>query len=109
MLRPEAERLGCVPSDALSSRVGTTVSLAVLVAAVRNVRGRRGYLRFLTLEDEAGFVEAVWRASTLEALRAISGPGPWLVRGAVTGSPLPLEIESAIPFHRRPRPARVGS
>lgn len=89
LLRAEADRLGCLRSSELASRVGRFVSFAGLLAAARRVPAGRnssagdstgrenaglvsgspddarrlperpGELRFLTFEDEAGLIEAV--------------------------------------------------
>jgi DNA polymerase III alpha subunit len=105
ILRAEAEAAGCVPVTSL--REGAA-RIAGLVAASRRWRTRAGgTVHFVTFEDETGLLEAVIPSRTFAALSdPLSGPGPWIVEGAVTrdhGSAT-LRVERLAPFHRRARP-----
>ena len=104
VLRPEAERIGCLPSTALATRVGAEVRFAGIVSAARNVRTASGeLLRLTTFEDEHGLVEAVVRPALTPQASSPASPGPWLLVARVGSvSPLRLDVRTAAPFHERP-------
>lgn len=104
LLRPEADRLGCVPTSALGERLGRRVRLAALLAATRRVETSRGPLRFVTFEDEEGLFEGVLLPPANERLGVrITTPGPYLAEGVVRdgGGDPSLEVVDLTPFHER--------
>ena len=103
VLRPEADRMGCVPSTALPTHVGAEVRFAGIVSAARNLRTASGeLLRLTTFEDEHGVVEGVVRPALTPRASSPASPGPWLLVARVASvSPLRLEVRSAAPFHER--------
>jgi DNA polymerase III alpha subunit len=105
VLRGEAARVGCLPSDALASRIGGTARFAGVVAAGRRLVTRTGgVMHFVTFEDERGLIEAAVFPGIFAALRdPVRNPGPYLVRGRVAGEPRDplLEVSDVLPFHLR--------
>jgi error-prone DNA polymerase len=105
VLRPDAERLGCVPSDRLSRYTGERVPFAGIVAATRRVPvWDGGATQYITLEDERGLVEARISPHRLTQLGpALTTPGPYLLQARVIErhGVLYLSIESLIPFYQR--------
>ena len=108
VLRDEATRVGCLPSDALAQRRGERVRFAGVVAAGRRLRTRGGaVMQFVTFEDERGLIEAVVFPGVYAALRdPIRNPGPFLVRGEVAGdaSDPHLVVSDVLPFYLRRAP-----
>ncbi len=113
LLRPEANRYGCVPIEAASAApAGSELRLAVTLAALRRVLTRAGAMEFLTLEDETGLLEAVVLPPAYARLnKLISTPGPFLVDGRPRNQQgaVHLEIREMIPFHKRYRPYGRGN
>jgi DNA polymerase III alpha subunit len=105
LLRPEADRLGCVRSDDLGAHAGRFVRFAGLLAAARQVPTRQGELRFLTMEDEDGLIEAVLFPGANARLAAgLTTPGPFLAGGMVRDEQgeVHLVLSELRPFHERP-------
>jgi error-prone DNA polymerase len=106
ILRREAERLGCIPSDQLREHVGRHISFAGVIAAARRVPlARAAVAQFLTLEDELGLVEARLSPAAYARLTArVSTPGPFLVqaRALERQGAVYLAIDELVPFHERP-------
>jgi hypothetical protein len=105
MLRAEAEALGCRPAARAARSVGERVRVAALLGAARRVATRSApHLRFLTLEDESGLLEALLRAAVESAQgHRVITPGPYLVEGLMRddhGHPY-LDILEIEPFHWR--------
>jgi DNA-directed DNA polymerase III PolC len=104
LLRPEADRLGCLRSSELDSHVGRFVRFAGLLAAARTVPTSQGELRFLTFEDEDGLIEGVLFPEANERLGSrITTPGPYLTKGVMreTEGDLHLVVAELTPFHER--------
>jgi DNA polymerase III alpha subunit len=104
VLRDEALRAGCIELARARERDGSRVQVACLLAAARRVATSAGTVRFLTLEDETDLAEGHLAAAAYRRLDTVFGtPGPYLVvaRVAVHGGLTRLEIEEALPFHRR--------
>jgi DNA polymerase III alpha subunit len=112
VLRPDAERLGCVPTDRLSQRAGENVAFAGLVAATRRVPlAESAATQYLTLEDERGLIEARLSPEAFARFaRAITTPGPYLVQARVVEQRghAYLDVESLIPFYQRPAAGRCA-
>ncbi|MBI4604020.1 MAG: DNA polymerase III subunit alpha [Planctomycetes bacterium] len=85
LLRAEAARRGCIATEEAARAVGRQVRVAGLVAASRSVRTRKGpMMRFLTIEDERGLLEA----TLFPAVNRASAPrlrslGPYVLEGRV--------------------------
>lgn len=107
VLRKEALRHGCVTSDELPGHAGRRTRFAGIVSASRRILDAGGrIMRFLTLEDERGLVEAILFADEERAFGyLITTPGPFLVAGMpeVVEGALHLRISGLIPFHERGR------
>ncbi|MEX2542054.1 MAG: OB-fold nucleic acid binding domain-containing protein [Trueperaceae bacterium] len=104
LLRAEADKLGCLRSSELASRVGHPVRFVGLLAAARRVPASNGELRFLTFEDEAGLVEAVlFPEANARVGERLTTPGPYLVTGAVreTDGDMHVVVTELAPFHER--------
>jgi DNA-directed DNA polymerase III PolC len=104
LLRPEAERLGCLSSRELQSRPDRFVRFAGLLAASRRVPTSQGELRFLTFEDEDGLIEGVLFPEANARLGGrITTPGPYLAKGVMreTEGDLHLVVAGLTPFHER--------
>jgi DNA polymerase-3 subunit alpha len=104
LLRPEADRLGCLRSSELASRAGRFVRFAGLLAAARTVPTSQGELRFLTFEDEDGLIEGVLFPEANERLgKQITTPGPYLAKGVMREAEgdLHLVVAELTPFHER--------
>ena len=82
--------------------------MAGVVSATRRAATRTGEpMRFFTLEDEQGTLEAMVFPKLFRALGdPVRHPGPWLVGGRVRDDhgDLSLVVSNVLPFHRRPRP-----
>lgn len=108
LLRPEAKRYGCLTiRRALLLPAGSTVRLAVVIAAMRRVVTRQGAMQFLTLEDETGLLEGAVLPPVYRALgERVTTPGPFLVEGALRRQQgaVHLEMRLLAPFHERRRP-----
>ena len=104
LLRPSAERSGCLPIARLA-REGPARVLA-LVCASRRVATRSGGadpLQFVTFEDETGLCEAVVTPDVYARLgNPLSSPGPFLVEGRMQASGR-LAVRQVLPFHQRSR------
>jgi DNA-directed DNA polymerase III PolC len=107
VLRGDADRLGCVPTNLLPSLAGQFVRVAALVAAARRVRTRRGdVMQFITLEDEHGTVEATVFPAVYRRLgNRIVTPGPFLVAGGVVENDgdINVAVSDLDSFHERRR------
>jgi len=104
LLRGEADRLGCIRSGALEGLQGRYVRFAGLLSATRRVATREGEMRFLTLEDEDGLIEAVlFPGANVHLGSRLTTPGPYLVGGSVreTDGDLHLVLAELLPFHER--------
>ena len=81
------------------------MSLAALLAASRRVVTRGGQvMRFLTLEDETGLLEAILLPPAHARTEpALTTPGPYLVHGRVVveQDDPHLALAGLIPFHAR--------
>jgi DNA polymerase III alpha subunit len=107
VLREDADRLGCVPSDRLERCANQRVPFAGLVAATRRVAlAEQAATQYVTLEDEHGLVEAQIAPRAFARLGpALRTPGPYLLEALVAerqGS-IYLVVQSLMPFHERPR------
>ncbi len=106
LLRPEADRAGCLQIAAAAGRpTGSRLRLAVLIDAMRRVATGQGPLQFLTLEDETGLLEAVLLPPTYRRLgERVVTPGPFLVEGKLQRQQgaMHLEVTAIAPFHERP-------
>jgi DNA-directed DNA polymerase III PolC len=112
LLRPEAERVGCVRiSQAAGLSDGAALRLAVMVAAMRRVPTRQGPMLFVSLEDDTGMLEAVVLPPAYRRLgdRVVT-PGPFLVEGILRcqQGAAHVEISRLAPFHRREQPFGRG-
>jgi DNA polymerase III alpha subunit len=85
LLRGEARAHGCISTLDASRAIGRRVRVAGLLAATRPVRtARGGLMRFLTLEDETGLLEATIFPRALEAFAGLlTTLGPYVVEGTV--------------------------
>lgn len=105
LLRDEAARAGCLTIAEAVARPGEAVSLAALLAASRRVVTRGGQvMRFLTLEDETGLLEAILLPPAHARTEpALTTPGPYLVHGRVVveQDDPHLALAGLIPFHAR--------
>ncbi|HET9950020.1 MAG TPA: PHP domain-containing protein [Longimicrobiales bacterium] len=116
ILREDARALGCLTLEEAraeargraGSGAGPSAGEALLVAAVlaaaRRVPTSAGTLRFLTLEDETGLLEAVLLPSVHARLgHVVTTPGPYVVEGYVRDDlgHRYLEIREIAPFHLR--------
>jgi DNA polymerase III alpha subunit len=104
VLRPEAERYGCVPLAAAPARAGGFVRVAGLLAAARRVESRSGVMQFLTVEDETGTLEAVLFPPAWRRLgSAVTTPGPFLLEGRLEEDhgAFHLVATGLRPFHER--------
>ncbi|MBN1421984.1 MAG: DNA polymerase III subunit alpha [Planctomycetes bacterium] len=84
IFREDARRAGCVPAAEAVSSSGR-IRVAGLIAASRGVRTRRAErMRFISLEDETGVIEAVVFPNVLPRVaRRLEGPGPHILEGAI--------------------------
>ncbi|MBE3096281.1 MAG: DNA polymerase III subunit alpha [Planctomycetes bacterium] len=75
----------CLPLSALPRLVGKQVCVAGLLFAARRARTRDGrFMKFISLEDETGIVEAVLLPDAYQRLGGrLSTRGPYIVSGAV--------------------------
>jgi DNA-directed DNA polymerase III PolC len=107
VLREEALRHGCVSSDELPRHAGHATRFAGIVSATRRILVSGGrFMRFLTLEDEHGLVEAVLFPGEEETFgHRITTPGPFLVEGTpeMMDGALHLRVSRLMPFHERGR------
>jgi DNA polymerase III alpha subunit len=104
ILREEARGAGCSTTRDARETTGERVRVAAVLAAARRVRSRAGTLRFLTLEDETGLLEAVLRPDAYRRFgERITTPGPYLLAGRVRDDrgARTLEIDFVDVFHRR--------
>lgn len=102
LLRDEADRLGCLRSREVAARARGHVRLAAVLAAARRVPTSQGDMRFLTLEDEEGLVEALLPPEANRRLgERLATPGPYLIEGAIREGDPHLEITDLSPFHER--------
>ncbi|RJQ80631.1 MAG: DNA polymerase III subunit alpha [Desulfobacteraceae bacterium] len=108
LLRPEAERYGCLRiGEAAGLAAGDKVRLCVIVAAMRRVRTANGILQFLTLEDETGLLEAAVLPPLYQRMgNRVTTPGPFLVEGRLQRrhGAVHIEVTGLDPFHQRPLP-----
>jgi DNA-directed DNA polymerase III PolC len=105
LLRAEANRVGCVRSGEVAAHTGRFVRFAGLLAAARRVPTRQGELRFLTLEDEDGLLEAViFPGANARLAGGLTTPGPFLAGGVVRDQEgdVILVLTELRPFHERP-------
>src|SRR4029079_3093888 len=105
VLRDEAQRGGCIGSDALPAHVGASVRFAGVVAASRRlVTRQRRIMQFVTFEDEHGLVEATLPPDVYAALDdPVRNPGPFLIEGLVEtdGGEIRLTVSEVLPFYPR--------
>ncbi len=108
LLRPEAERYGCISIRTATARsTGSRIRLLVIMAAMRRVLTRNGIMQFLTLEDETGLLEAVVLPSFYRALGdRVTTPGPFLMEGTLRRQQdaAHLDVFKLSPFNQRRRP-----
>jgi DNA polymerase III alpha subunit len=114
VLRREAERHGCLTTREAARCTGEFVRLAAIVAATRRVATKDGsVMRFVTLEDEEGTLEAVIFPGGYRTLGdAITTPGPFLLAGTVEDDhgDVHVVVSEFRPFHQRTarRPGPTG-
>jgi DNA polymerase III alpha subunit len=85
LLRAEADRRGCLTTLAATLAPRRRVKVAGLLAASRSVRTRNGeMMRFLTLEDETGLLEAtLFPGVHRQTASRLRGLGPYIFEGAI--------------------------
>ncbi len=85
LLRNEARGQGCITTSEAAQAAGRRVRVAGLLAASRSIRTRTGDgMRFLTLEDEFGLLEAtLFPAAHRSSSACLHTLGPYIVEGTV--------------------------
>jgi len=107
VLLPQASRLFCVTAAEADRLSGRRVRFAGTVAAMRRVPAGADVVRFLTLEDESGLLEArVLPSLHARAGNQITTPGPFLLEERLWNDlgAVHLDVERLGPFHERRLP-----
>lgn len=114
VLRAEARRLGCLTTEALRRtpiRAGPVRFAGIVAASRRHPLGQGRAMQFLTLEDEAGLIEAVTPPPACPRLaQRVTTPGPYLVDGTVAEDRghRYLVVADLWPFHERGQAGRTS-
>lgn len=104
LLREEARALGCTKVVEVGREAQPKVKVAGMLAASRRVATASGVIRFLTVEDESGLLEALLPADVNARVDAsVTTSGPYLFTGRVRkeGGGITLLVSDVRPFHAR--------